>query len=146
MDQQRVRATDGIELYAEAHGDGPPIILSCAYCTTHVNWRAQVDPLVAAGARVILWDYRGHGSSDAPHDPAAFAMDKLLDDFGRVLDACAGDRPVVLAGLSFGGLASLHFAARNPKRVCGLPLSQTEALGKAKAFWFRDSSWVKSLR
>ena len=118
----RVETSDGLELHAEVHGEGVPIVFSCAFSTTCENWRAQVDPLVAAGARVILWDYRGHGSSDAPHDPAAFAMDKLLDDFGRVLDACAGDRPVVLAGLSFGGLASLHFAARNPKRVCGLVL------------------------
>jgi pimeloyl-ACP methyl ester carboxylesterase len=122
MTKLRVRTADGLGLYVEAHGEGVPILFSCAFSTTHENWRPQVEPLVAAGARVILWDYRGHGLSDAPHDPDAYTIDKLLDDFDRVLDAAAEGRPAVLAGLSFGGLASLHFAARNLSRVRALVL------------------------
>ena len=104
--------TDGLSLYAEAHGEGPPIVFSCAFSTTHENWRPQVEPLVQAGHRVILWDYRGHGLSDAPHDPAAYTMDKVVDDLGCLLEWGAGGQPAVLAGLSFGGLASLHYSAR----------------------------------
>jgi pimeloyl-ACP methyl ester carboxylesterase len=66
-----VLAGDGVRLYAEAHGPGLPLLLSCAYCTTHENFRPQVEPLVAAGARVVLWDYRGHGRSEAPADAKA---------------------------------------------------------------------------
>jgi len=109
-------------LYAEAHGKGVPVLFSCALCTTHENWRPQVAPLVAAGARVVLWDYRGHGRSDAPSDPAAYSLDAVLADIGRVLDWAAPGEPAVLAGLSFGGLASLHFAARFPERVRALIL------------------------
>ena len=45
---------DGVRLYYEHHlpsGDGsdrggrPTVIFSCAYCTTHENWRGQVAPL-----------------------------------------------------------------------------------------------------
>jgi len=118
----RVRSTDGIELYAEAHGEGVPLLFSCAYATTHENWRPQVEPLVAAGARVVLWDYRGHGLSDAPHDRDAYSMERVLEDLDRVLSWAVGSRPAVLAGLSFGGLASLHFAARHLGRVRGLVL------------------------
>ncbi len=117
-----VTAGDGLALYAEAHGEGIPILFSCAFSTTHENWRPQVEPLVRAGARVILWDYRGHGLSDAPHDPDAYTMERVVDDLGRVLEWAVGSEPAVLAGLSFGGLSSLHFAARNLDRVRGLLL------------------------
>jgi pimeloyl-ACP methyl ester carboxylesterase len=90
--------------------------------TTHVNWQPQVAPLVAAGARVVLWDYRGHGRSAAPADPDAYSMDRVVDDLGRILDWAAPGEPAVLGGLSFGGLASLHFTLRHPERVRGLLL------------------------
>ncbi len=118
----RIAARDGVEIYAEAHGEGIPVVFSCAFLTTHENFRAQVDPLVAAGARVILWDYRGHGASDAPPDPAAYTLDAVVDDLGRVLDWAAPGQRVVAAGLSLGGLVSLHFALRNRDRVRALLL------------------------
>ena len=121
----RFETADGLGLYAEAHGEGPPIVFSCAYSTTHENWRPQVEPLVQVGHRVILWDYRGHGRSDAPHEPGAYTMEKVVDDLGRLLDWGAGGRPAVLAGLSFGGLASLHYSARHLDAVRGLVLVAT---------------------
>jgi len=121
----RVRTRDGLALAVEAHGEGPPILFSCGYATTRENFRPQVAPLVAAGFRVLLWDYRGHGESDAPDDPAAYAMDKVLDDVADVLDALAPGARAVLAGFSFGGLASLHFALREPARVRALALLDT---------------------
>jgi len=118
-----VTASDGVRLYAEAHGTGsPPILLSCALNTTHENWRPQVQPLVAAGYSVLLWDYRGHGRSDAPEDPAAYSMERVVRDLEEVLDALAPRASAVVGGLSFGGLASLHFALRRPGRVRALLL------------------------
>jgi len=116
---------DGVGLYAESHGDGIPVILSNGLCTTCENFRPQVEAFVNAGARVILWDYRGHGRSDSPDDPAAYTLDRALGDLGRVLDWAAPGRRAVLGGLSFGGLASLHFAHKNPERVRGLILIAT---------------------
>ena len=121
-----VAARDGVRLAVEAHGAGPPVLFSCGYCTTRENFRPQVAPLVDAGFRVLLWDYRGHGESDAPEDADAYSMASVLDDLARVLDwgASAG-APAVLAGFSFGGLASLHFALREPARVRALALLDT---------------------
>lgn len=118
----RVEASDGVLLYAEAHGDGIPVVLSCGLNTTHENWRSQVEPLVKAGHRAVLWDYRGHGRSQVPDDPAAYSMEQVVDDLGRVLDWAAPGQAAVVGGLSFGGLASLHFALHSPQRVRALLL------------------------
>lgn len=118
----KVTGRDGVELYAEAHGSGLPLLLSCGLFTTHVNYRPQVAPLVAAGVRVVLWDYRGHGRSQSPEDPAAYRMERVVEDIGCVLDWAAPGEPAVLGGLSFGGLASLHFALAHPDWVRALLL------------------------
>jgi pimeloyl-ACP methyl ester carboxylesterase len=117
-----VAASDGIRIYAEAHGTGEPIVFSTGYCQTHENFRPQVESFAAAGFRVVLWDYRGHGRSDAPENPAAYSMGQVVDDLGRVLDWAAPGQPAVVGGLSFGGLASQHFALAHPERVSALVL------------------------
>ena len=118
-------AEDGVGLYAESHGDGIPVILSNGLCTTCENFRPQVEAFVDAGAQLILWDYRGHGRSESPNDPAAYTLDRVLSDLGRVLDWAAPGRRAVVGGVSFGGLASLHFSRNNPERVRGLILIAT---------------------
>jgi pimeloyl-ACP methyl ester carboxylesterase len=122
---ETLRASDGIQLRVESHGTGPVVLFSCGFSTTRENFRPQVEPLVAAGFCVVLWDYRGHGESDAPDDPNAYSFDQVLDDLGRVLDAHSPAAPAVLAGFSFGGAASLHFALRRPDRVRALVLLDT---------------------
>jgi len=121
----RLIADDGVGLYAESHGEGFPVILSFGLCTTCENFRPQVEAFVAAGVQLILWDYRGHGRSESPDDPAVYTLDRVLGDLGRVLDWAAPGRRAVLGGSSFGGLASLHFAHKNPQRVRGLILIGT---------------------
>jgi len=124
-----VEAADGVKLHAECHGSGPAIVFSCAFATTRENWRPQVEPLVAAGWRVLLWDYRGHGRSESPDSEDAYTIDRVVEDLARVLDwglaqgAPDESRTAVLAGLSFGGLASLHFALAHPERVRALVLA-----------------------
>lgn len=147
----RVRGADGLELHAESHGAGPPLLFSCPLNTTCENWRPQVAALVAAGRRAILWDYRGHGRSDAPDDPSRYSMDRVVDDLGRVLDWAAPDEAVTLAGLSFGGLASLHFTLRRPERVRALVLigsgpgfKNPEARAQWAAACERTSSYLEA--
>jgi pimeloyl-ACP methyl ester carboxylesterase len=144
----RLIAEDGVGLYAESHGDGIPVILSNGLCTTCENFRPQVEAFVDAGAQLILWDYRGHGRSESPDDPTAYTLDHVLGDLGRVLDWAAPGRRVVLGGISFGGLASLHFARRSPERVRGLILVATGPGFKnpeARARWSESSERSASL-
>lgn len=123
-------APDGVRLYYELHRPSaaqpdprrPTVVFSCAYCTTHENWRDQVEPLVAAGHSVVLWDLRAHGDSEAPTAPDAYSMARVVDDLDAVAAATTPDRPFVAAGLSFGGLASLHYRVRHPERIAALVL------------------------
>ncbi|MGH7288240.1 MAG: alpha/beta fold hydrolase, partial [Myxococcota bacterium] len=117
-----VGASDGVRLYAEAHGAGEPVVFSPGYCQTHENFRPQVAPFVAAGFRVVLWDYRGHGFSEAPANPDAYSMPQVVDDLARVIDWAAPGQRAVVGGLSFGGLASQHYALARPDRVSALLL------------------------
>ena len=119
-----LKSADGTSIYYEVHGDaGPAVVFSCAYTTTHVNWHPQVAALTAAGARVVLWDFRGHGRSGVPADASGYDMKLVVDDLARLVDAVSPGAPVVLAGLSFGGLASLHYAVAHPDRVRALLLA-----------------------
>jgi 2-succinyl-6-hydroxy-2,4-cyclohexadiene-1-carboxylate synthase len=144
-------AEDGVALYAESHGAGIPVIMSNGLCTTCENFRPQVEAFVDAGAQLILWDYRGHGRSESPGDPAAYRFDRVLDDLGRVLDWAAPGRRAVVGGVSFGGLASLHFAHKSPERVRGLILIATgpgfknpEALVRWSELTERSASLIES--
>jgi len=121
-----LKTAKGHRLYYEHHlpKDAPrtTVIFSCAYCTTHENWRGQVAPLVEAGHAVVLWDLRGHGDSETPDGEAAWSIDDVVGDLQAVAEATTPEAPFVAVGLSFGGLASLHFTRRYPERVCALAL------------------------
>ena len=122
----RLTTEDGVSIYYEHHlPEGArkcTVIFSCAYCTTHENWRGQVAPIVAAGHPVVLWDLRGHGDSEAPEGPAAYSIERVVSDLWAVAEKTTSEAPFVAAGLSFGGLASLHFMLRHADRVAGLAL------------------------
>ncbi len=121
-----VTTSEGNTLYYEHHrpeGEAKtPVLVSCAFCTTHENWRGQVAALVGAGHPVVLWDQRGHGDSPAPENGPKWSLENVMTDLSAVADATTPDAPFVAMGHSFGGLASLHFAARFPERVAALVL------------------------
>lgn len=125
-----VTTSEGNTLYyehrrpaSEVEGEAKtPIVISCAFCTTHENWRGQVDALVGAGHPVVLWDQRGHGRSPAPENGPKWSLENVMTDLAAIAEATTPDGPFVAMGHSFGGLASLHFTARFPERVAALVL------------------------
>lgn len=114
---------DGVKIYYEADGRGPAVLLTHGYTATSRMWRPQLRALRDRW-RLITWDLRGHGRSDAPDDPALYSEALVLDDMAAILDACGVDRAVV-GGLSLGGYLSLAFHLRHPRRVRALLLFDT---------------------
>src|SRR5439155_21605785 len=82
---------DGVKVYYEARGDGPPVLLSHGYSATTEMWQGQVEAL-APRYRVIVWDMRGHGQTDSPDDPAAYSEESTVGDMAAVPGVCDPDR------------------------------------------------------
>jgi pimeloyl-ACP methyl ester carboxylesterase len=76
--------------------------------------------------RVIAYDQRGHGQSDAPDDPKLYSPAQLAGDLVGVLDALAIER-AALVGFSLGGGPALALAAAAPERVSRLVLADVGA-------------------
>jgi pimeloyl-ACP methyl ester carboxylesterase len=116
-------AVNGIQVsYADSGGDGPPVVLSHGYLMDASMFDAQVAAL-APEYRVITWDQRGHGGTQATGpfsywDSARDAL-ALLDHLG------IGE--AVLGGMSQGGFLSLRAAMLAPQRVRGVVLIDSQA-------------------
>ena len=109
---------------ASAVENAPLIVLLHGFGASTFSWREVVDPLAEHG-EVLAYDRPGFGFTDRPTewsgvDPYSFAGNfELLDG---LLDAYAGERPVVLVGHSAGGQLAAEFARQNPDRVEALVL------------------------
>src|SRR5689334_6869399 len=100
--------TDQPHLHVEAAGQGPLVLLGHGFGGSARNFGAQSRAL-AAKARVVRFDARGHARSDAPLEAAAYTPDAFVADLGRILDA--HDAPTaVVGGLSMGAGIALRFA------------------------------------
>lgn len=78
-----------------------------------------VAPAFLDRFRVILYDKRGHGLSDAP--PSPYSMDDHANDLLALLDAL-GVEKAALVGLSVGGMIAQRVAVKAPERVRALVL------------------------
>ena len=112
-------------LHYEVHGGGEatPLLLTHGYGASGAMWQPNL-PVLARERRVITWDMRGHGASDAPADQALYTHEACTDDMAALLDA-NGLQRAVLCGMSLGGYLSLRFYLRRPERVAGLVLVDT---------------------
>ena len=116
----RFASFDGASLAYESYGpaDGtPPVLLLHGFAADSVaNWVRPhvVDALVDAGRHVITLDARGHGHSDKPHDPAAYAGGAMVRDAQALLDHLGFER-VDVCGYSMGAMTTYALVGREPR-------------------------------
>ena len=100
--------------------------------------RTALAPTWGERTRLVFYDHRGHGRSDAA-PPQTMTMSQLGDDLALVLRALAPTGPVVVVGHSMGGMATMALARRHPAlfapggRVVGVGLVATAARGITEA-------------
>jgi pimeloyl-ACP methyl ester carboxylesterase len=111
---------DGVQIYFEADGSGPAVLLTHGFACTGKMWEAQLRER-RGDCRLITWDVRGHDRSSAPEDPGAYSREHYTDDMVAILDACGVDR-ALLVGHSMGCVLSVHFALSHEERTAGLLL------------------------
>jgi 3-oxoadipate enol-lactonase len=97
------------------------VVLSHALGCDLTMWDQLANEL-AADCRVIAYDHRGHGSSDAP--PGLYETAALADDAAALLREL-DTGPVVWVGLSMGGMVGQEVALRHPSLVRALVLANT---------------------
>lgn len=115
---------DGLDIHYTAHGEGRPVVLGHSFLCSAEMWAPQVEPLVAAGYRVINVDARGHGRSGRVD--ADFTLYDMVEDVLAVLNDLGVER-AIWAGLSIGGMVALRAALVVPQRVEALVLLDTDA-------------------
>lgn len=107
-------AADGTRLAWREMGEGRPLLLVHGFVSdATTNWitYGTAAQLVEAGFRCIMPDLRAHGSSDRPHDPAAYPPDILAEDqFALLAHLRISDYD--LAGYSLGARTSARMLAK----------------------------------
>jgi non-heme chloroperoxidase len=100
-----VRGGGGLRLHVREWGkaDGPPIVFIHGLSQSHLCWAKQYDSALAGEFRLIAYDLRGHGMSEAPPEQAHYTDAGLwADDLAAIIEELHLDRPV-LVGWSYGG-------------------------------------------
>jgi pimeloyl-ACP methyl ester carboxylesterase len=108
---------DGTELAvhrvseAEEH-ERPVILLHGLFSSAQMNWIkwGHAQRFADAGFDPVMLDFRVHGDSESPTDPAKYPMDVLVRDVVALVEHL-GLEDYDLAGFSLGARTSLHCVA-----------------------------------
>jgi pimeloyl-ACP methyl ester carboxylesterase len=109
---QRVKV-NGIDLYYEVFGDGPPLLLIHGGAATIESWYGQI-PEFSKKFKVIAVDSRGHGRTQDAEGPINFKI--MAADFEALLQHL-GIKSVSIVGWSDGGVTGLEMAMSHPDLV-----------------------------
>ena len=113
---QATMGTSSAGIFYEVSGAGEPVVLIHAFSVDRRMWAPQIASLEKR-FRVVRFDQRGHGKSDAPSAPYA-----QHEDLRSVLDALGIDK-ATLIGLSAGATTATDFAIAYPNRVVRVVLA-----------------------
>jgi len=130
----KIKAND-IQINYELSGrDGAPVVmLSHSLASSLVMWNPQLD-LLESKFKVLRFDTRGHGDSDAPE--GKYTLELLAADAVALMDALAIDA-VHFVGLSMGGMIGQTLALDHGNRLRSLTLCDTAAVmpDEAQPIW-----------
>lgn len=126
---------NGIRIYYEVEGEGPPLLLHHGPSVTLDSWRdAGYVRALKHDYRLILMDARGHGASAKPHDPEAYAPEQRVGDILAVLDSLNIGK-VHYMGYSLGGWLGFGLASLAPHRIHSLILGGAHPYAESMAFY-----------
>ena len=122
----------GVQLYYETIGDCSsklPIMLHHGFGNSVSDWHklGYVERL-SPHFSLVLYDCRGHGQSEKPHDPKYYTPECIAQDCLAILDEL--DIPQChFLGNSMGGIIGLLMAQVAPERYCSFMIGGTYPKG-----------------
>lgn len=133
MEKPFVTTGDGCRIAYRFDGpvDAPVLMLSNSLGTDMGMWAPQMEAWVKT-FRVLRYDQRGHGASDAP--AGGYSIDRLGRDVIELIDAL-GLETVDFCGLSLGGMVGQWLGIREPHRLRRLVLANTSSFMGPPSAW-----------
>jgi len=130
----KIRVNDiDVNYTLEGPSGAPTVTMSHSLATDLSMWDPQAKAL-ATRYRVLRYDTRGHGGTDAPS--GAYSLTQLADDARGLLKAL-GIARTHWVGLSMGGMIGQTLALSAPEQLQSLSLCDTSSRipAEAKALW-----------
>ena len=129
----KIATLNGIKVHYSVEGptDGFPVVFSNSLGTDFRVWDALL-PRLPDGLRIIRYDKRGHGLSEAP--PSPYYMGDLVQDAAALMDFL-DVKGALFIGLSIGGIIAQGLAAERPDLVRAMVLSDTAAKIGNEQMW-----------
>lgn len=115
MKVHTVEGGGGLRLHVREWGraDGPAILFIHGWSQNHLCWVKQYDSTLADEFRIVAYDLRGHGMSEAPLEPEHYTDGQLwADDVAAIIDQLGLVRPV-LVGWSYGPFVISDYVRAN---------------------------------
>jgi 3-oxoadipate enol-lactonase len=107
-----ISRANGLDIYYETAGAGPPLVLVHALPFDHNLWLYQIERF-SARFRTVAMDLRGWGRSAKPTTP--FSLGDMGNDILGVLADEGITNNVVVLGCSIGSKISLMLACEHPE-------------------------------
>ena len=104
MQIHTVAGGGGLQLHVREWGtpDGPPILFIHGWSQNHLCWDKQYESPLRDEFRLVAYDLRGHGMSEAPPGPGPYTDATLwADDLAAIIGRLGLER-AVLVGWSYG--------------------------------------------
>lgn len=122
-----VARVNGVDLFYEVEGSGPPVVIVHGSWTDHTVWQTVADELMGS-FHVIGYDRRGYSRSGRPEGARTRRDDE--DDLAVMIEKLAGGHAHVVAS-SFGGLVTLGLAARRPDLLRSICIHEAPSIALA---------------
>lgn len=129
----------------DERGSGAPLVLLHAGIGDRSMWAEHLDPLAAAGHRVVAFDLPGFGDSPLPAGELAEWLEVLA-----AMDALGIERAAI-AGNSFGAAVAMRVALVAPDRVSALmavsavsPEAEADPSPQLAAAWEAEESALEA--
>lgn len=111
----------GLHAVAAGPEDGLVVVLLHGFPEFWYSWHKQIEPLAAAGFRVIVPDQRGYNLSSKPAGVPAYALTELVSDVIAIADQL-GQEKIFLAGHDWGAAVAWSAALLHPQRIAKLAI------------------------
>ena len=131
-------AVNGLDMYYEVHGEGPPLLLLHGGSgSIPERW----IPFFSPRFQVIAMEQMGHGrTADLPDRP--FHYHDMAEDTVELMRQL-GIESAAIVGYSDGGIIGLDLAIHHPERVAKLAV--TGANSRTDGYTAENLEWVRSL-